>query len=193
MKRFASPIRMLMIMAVIAHAGSLAFGQEKDTPPDSGVQDNAKEVVDRTQEKAKQLASEVDESEEAQKASKSVIQFIYALAEHMSFPAFHWAAFALMTTGVVSFALQLVLGKLVVLFRAGFSFTELLSDALGLLISLVGLVLTTQAATENSTFTESAFAVLSATASGCVLGVIFYVWGQRRELEAVRGRRKRSS
>jgi hypothetical protein len=94
-----------------------------------------------------------------------------------------------MVAGVVSFALQLVLGKLVVLMRMGFSFTEILSDALGLVVSLIGLVLTTQAATENSTFTTSASAVLSAALAGALAGFIFYLWGQRQELQAVEGRR----
>jgi hypothetical protein len=95
-----------------------------------------------------------------------------------------------MVAGVVSFALQLTLGKLVVLSRLGFSFSEILSDALGLVVSLVGLVLTTQAAAENSTFTSSAFAVLSATGVGALVGFVFYVWGQRQELQAVEGRRR---
>ena len=95
-----------------------------------------------------------------------------------------------MVTGVVSFALQLVMGKLVVLSKFSLSPTEILSDALGLVVSLIGLVLTTQAATENSSFTSSAFAVFSATAVGALLGIVFYLWGQRQELLAVEGRRR---
>jgi hypothetical protein len=105
---------------------------------------------------------------------------------------FHWAAFAIMATGVVSYALQLVIGKLVVLSRLGFSPAEILSDALGLAISLVGLVLTTQAAAENSTFTQSPAAVLSATATGLVCGFIFYRWGQSQEVQATIARRAAS-
>jgi len=52
------------------------------------------------------------------------------------------------------------------------------------LISLVGLVLTTQAATENSTFTESSFAVLSSAAAGLVVGVIMFFWGTKQEAQA---------
>ena len=107
-----------------------------------------------------------------------------------AFAAFHWIAFAVMVTGVVSFALQLTLGKLVVLAKSGFSPAEILSDVLGLVVSLVGLVLTTQAATENSSFTKSSAAVLSATAVGAIAGLIFYLWGQRQELQAVEGRRR---
>jgi hypothetical protein len=94
-----------------------------------------------------------------------------------------------MVAGVVSFALQLVLGKLVVLSKFSISPSEILSDALGLAVSIIGLVLTTQAATENSTFTASAFSVLSATGVGALVGFIFYLWGQRQELQAVAGRR----
>jgi hypothetical protein len=94
-----------------------------------------------------------------------------------------------MATGVVSFALQLTLGKLVVLARAGFSPAEILGDALGLAVSLLGLVLTTQAAAENSSFTNSPAAVISASAVGVILGFVFYLWGQRQELQAVEGRK----
>jgi hypothetical protein len=140
-------------------------------------------------EKLDEIAGEVDRSEEAQEVTAGILKPIYALAETFSFPAFHWVAFAAMVAGVVSFGLQLVLGKLVVLSRMSLSLSEILSDALGLVVSLVGLVLTTQAAAENSTFTTSAFSVLSATAVGALAGFIFYVWGQRQELQAVEGRR----
>ena len=110
-----------------------------------------------------------------------------------SFPAFHWIAFAVMVAGVVSFALQLTIGKLVVLAKAAFSPAEILSDALGLTVSLVGLVLTTQAAAENSSFTGSSAAVLSATAVGVIAGFVFYLWGQRQELQALEGRKRSGS
>jgi hypothetical protein len=63
---------------------------------------------------------------------------------------------------------------------------------LGLVISLVGLVLTTQAAAENSDFTASAAAVLTSALVGVVAGVVFYLWGQSHELAAVRGRREQA-
>jgi hypothetical protein len=61
---------------------------------------------------------------------------------------------------------------------------------LGLAVSLIGLVLTTQAATENSNFTASAFAVISSTCVGVIAGLVFYIWGQRQELQAVAGRKQ---
>lgn len=136
------------------------------------------------------VVEQVDQNEQAQDVKSNILAPIYALAESFSFPAFHWLAFALMVTGVVSFALQLVLGKLVVLSKFSFSLTEILSDTLGLMVSVLGLVLTTQAATENSSFTTSASSVISATVVGVLLGMVFYVWGQRQELEAVEGRRR---
>jgi len=135
-----------------------------------------------------EIARQIDESQQAQRVSAGILQPIYEFAELLAFPAFHWAAFALMATGVVSFALQLVLGKLIVLTQLGFSLKEILSDVLGLAISLIGLVLTTQAAAENSTFTASPAAVLSASAVGAVAGFVFYLWGQQQELQAARGR-----
>jgi len=207
-----------LLAAAAAHAQEVSTDKNKDAPAElpreaeavkqdtqeqvqeikEDVQDlasdaskKAQELVTETKEAVEDIARRVDTIEEAQGASAGVLKPIYGLAEQLSFPAFHWLAFALMVTGVVSFALQLVLAKLVVLTKLGFSFTEILSDAVGLAISLVGLVLTTQAATENSDFTKSPTSVLSATAAGVILGFLFYVWGQRREVEAVEGRRAR--
>jgi hypothetical protein len=136
------------------------------------------------------VIDQVNQSAMAQEVKTNILAPIYWLAESFAFRTFYWLAFVVMVTGVVSFALQLVLAKLAVLSKFSFSLTEIVSDALGLVVSLIGLVLTTQAATENSTFTESAFAVLSATATGALLGLVFYIWGQRQELQAVEGRRR---
>ncbi|EAQ81358.1 hypothetical protein [Blastopirellula marina] len=135
-----------------------------------------------------EIAKSVDHSEAAQETSAGILTPIYRVAEALEFPAFHWIAFALMLSGVVGFALQLVIGKLVVFAHYGFSLREILSDALGFVISAVGLVLTTQAAVQNSTFTQSPFAVISASLVGLLLGVTLYFWGQSQEVEAVRGR-----
>ena len=67
--------------------------------------------------------------------SAGILTPIYQLAEMFAFPAFHWIAFAVMVAGVVSFGLQLTLGKLVVLASSGFSPAEILSDVLGLVVS----------------------------------------------------------
>ena len=157
-----------------------------DPPTTSTRIEGALESGEETIEK---LARDVDQDERAKEMSAGILTPIYKVAEFLAFPAFHWVAFAAMVTGVISFALQLVIGKLVVLTRMHLSLTEILSDALGLIISLVGLVLTTQAAAENSTFTQSPAAVLSATALGVLLGLFFYWWGQSQELRAARASR----
>jgi len=156
-----------------------------DGSPAKTVED---QVSDAT-EKVSEIARQVDQDERAQEVSAGILDPIYRLAEAMAIPSFHWIAFAFMATGVVSFALQLVLAKLAVLLRGSISLKEVLSDALGFVISVVGLVLTTQAAAENSTFTTSPAAVLSASAVGVIAGFIFYMWGQSQELEAARGRK----
>lgn len=173
----------LALAAVLAIAAPL-WAQEAD----GRLQEKARATLENARETADVVAETVDKNKPAQEASAGILKPIYRLAESFSFPAFHWIAFCLMVTGVVSFGLQLTLGKLVVLARLGFSPAEILSDALGLAVSLVGLVLTTQAATENSNFTSSAAAVLSATAVGAIAGFVFYLWGQRQELQAVEGR-----
>lgn len=146
------------------------------------------ELVQDTKDHVEKIAREVDQDPRAQEVSAGILKPIYQLAEHLSFPAFHWIAFAAMVAGVVSFAFQLVLGKLAVLSKMSISMSEILSDAFGLVISLVGLVLTTQAAAENSTFTRSPASVISATAAGAIVGLIFYRWGQAQELQAAVGR-----
>ena len=148
----------------------------------------AEKGLEVTAEEVSKIAKKVDQNPRAKDAAAGVLQPIYLVAKALAFPAFHWLAFALMAAGVVSYALQLALGKLVVLARLGFSLKEIASDAVGLAISVVGLVLTTQAAAENSTFTQSPAAVLSATAAGIVVGIILYFWGQSQEIEAAAGR-----
>jgi hypothetical protein len=156
--------------------------------PEAMIQRKAGEAIKTVEDQAAKVAKTVDEAPQAKVAAENVLKPIYLIAEGLSFPAFYWIAFTLFAAGAISFALQLVLGKLVVLTRMGFSLKEILSDLLGLVISLLGLVLTTQAATENSTFTTSASAVLSATAVGVILGFFMYLWGQSQEIEAARGR-----
>ena len=194
MKHFA-----LLFVAALMLPGLTTFGQEAlpNTAPaapeapvtpetaasESGIStEGAKQQV-------KEIAEKVDKNEQAQEVSAGILKQIYLLAERMESPMFHWAAFALMVTGVVSFALQLVLGKLLVLTRMSISLTEIMADTMGLAISLVGLVLTTQAAAQNSTFTTSPAAVLSATGAGALLGFFFFKWGTSQELAAADGRK----
>ncbi len=151
--------------------------------------EKAKDLAADAKAKVDEVAEKIDQNEQAKEAAAGILQPIYRLAEKMAFPAFYWVAFTLMTAGVVSFAFQLVFGKLMVLFKGSLSPTEILSDAISLVISLVGLVLTTQAATENSTFTQSAAGVLSASLLGIVLGLFLYRWGQNQELRAAVGNR----
>ncbi len=164
-----------------------------DEPPQQDgtaetVKDETTRVLNETRESVDRIAKQVDEDARAKEASAGLLTFIYRVAEKLSFPAFHWVAFAIMVSGVVSYAFQLVLGKLALLFRGSLNVAEILSDAKAFVISLVGLVLTTQAAAENSTFTHSPFSVLSSTAVGALVGFVFYRWGQRQEVEAALGR-----
>ena len=188
-----------LFATVVFSFGTLALAQDEPTtgtPPvaaDSATTDDAPKApesstTEQVQETAEKLAKTLDKDPRAKTAAAGILQPIYVVAENLAFPAFHWLAFALMTAGVVSYALQLVLGKLVVLMRMGFSLGEIISDAFGLAISVIGLVLTTQAAAENSTFTQSAAAVLSATVAGALVGLILYWWGQAQELQAAAGR-----
>ena len=188
-----------LFATVVFSFGGLALAQNEPTtvtPPvavEPAAQDESSKpaeslTTEQVKETAEKLAKTLDQDPRAKTAAAGILQPIYVVAENLAFPAFHWLAFALMTAGVVSYALQLVLGKMVVLMRMGFSLGEIISDAFGLAISVIGLVLTTQAAAENSTFTQSAAAVLSATVAGTLAGLILYWWGQTQELQAAAGR-----
>jgi len=171
-----------------ASAPANSSTSEQSTAPATPVSDSGISTEGAKQQ-VKEIAEKVDQNPQAQEVSAGILKQIYLVAERMESPMFHWAAFALMVTGVVSFALQLVLGKLLVLAKLSLSLTEILSDAMGLAVSLVGLVLTTQAAAQNSTFTTSPAAVLSATGVGVLLGFFFFKWGTSQELSAVDGRK----
>ena len=188
--KLATACAVLLTMCVSVLAQEVAT-PETAAPPETAVpvDEQDKPVLDTAQDELAEVSERVDQSEQAERVRAGILKPIYSLAERFSFSAFHWVAFAIMVTGVVSFALQLTLGKLVVLSRASFSPSEILSDLLGLAVSLIGLVLTTQAATENSNFTTSAFSVISSTCAGAIAGLLFYVWGQRQELQAVTGRK----
>ena len=166
--------------------------KEQDPGGPEGARKKASDVASDLAQRVDETAKRVDEDQRAQELSTGILNPIYQLAEHFSFSSFHWLAFAMMVAGTVSFAGQLVLGKLVMLAKRHFSLIEILSGGLGLLISLIGLVLTTQAATENSQFTSSPFAVLSAAAAGAAVGVVFYLQGQSQELRAARAGKKES-
>ncbi len=187
MLRSFSTVTMFIVILAMPLA---AWSQDAGNDADANLEAQAAKTVESAKDTANAAAKAIDESAQAQEISAGILNPIYQLAEAISFPAFHWIGFAIMVAGVVSFALQLTIGKLVVLARAGFSPSEILSDALGLVVSLVGLVLTTQAAAENSNFTGSASAVLTSTACGVLVGFVFYIWGQRQELQAVEGRRR---
>ena len=197
MKRFT----LLFAVSVVLLSFS-AYGQEREVLPDGIPVDAATPTPDAptivpengistegAKQQAQEIAKTVDQNPQAQKVSAGILEKIYLLAEKLESPMFYWVSFALMATGVASYVLQLGLGKLFVLAKMSISLTEILSDALGLAISLVGLVLTTQAAAQNSTFTDSPASVLSATAAGVVLGFLFFRWGTAQELAAADGRK----
>lgn len=154
-------------------------GQTAPAEPSSIGQTTA-DTVDKIQE----VGNSLNETQAVQEASAGILNSIYSLAEYMAFDAFYWVAFTLMVAGVVSFAGQLVLTKLLLLFKLNLNIKEILGDLLGLVVSLVGLVLTTQAATENSDFPSNAIAVVSATLVGALVGFVFYLWGQQTEFDA---------
>jgi len=136
------------------------------------------DLPDKLKEHAKEIGETLNQDQTIQDVSAGILEPIYSAAEYMAFDSFYWVAFALMIAGVVSFAGQILFAKFFLLFKFSLNFKEIMSDLLGLLISIVGLVLTTQAATQNSTFAENSAAVVSAAVVGAIVGFVFYWWGQ---------------
>ena len=179
-----------------------AFGQEgndnqtnqQDQEGDQGdgnesISGKAQDLKEQAEKKVDEIKEKVDNNEDAQEAADSILNPIYKLVESFANVSyFYWIAFAIMSAGVISYSLQLVLGKLFMLFKGRFSIAEVLSDGLGLLISVVGIGLTTQAATENSQFTESAAAVLSSAVAGAIVGILMFMWGVSLEAKAAKSR-----
>lgn len=204
MKAFA--LTLAVTFSLVGFSCIPAFSQEAETQssklqdvPESEEVDNGTsndtttEITKTAKETVSKITETLDQDKTAQETSAGILQPIYLTAEYMEFSAFHWVAFSLMVAGVICFAAQLTLGKLAMLMRMHFSVMEILNDALGLLISAVGLVLTTQAAAQNSTFTQSPAAVLSSTALGGIVGIIFYWHGQSQEIKAARADHKKST
>jgi len=162
-----------------------------ETDPLEQAKESATGLVDDAKKHVGNMAKTLDQNPKVQNASTSILEPIYQAARAITFPAFYWVAFSLMAAGVVSYAFQLVLGKLVVLTKGSFNIREILSDTVGLSISAIGLVLTTQAATDNSTFADSPTSVLSAAGAGVLVGLILYRWNQTEEVQAAEGRQKK--
>ena len=168
------------VLVLILFLGNFAIGQEESVP------DRLKDQVGEIGEQIGEIGKTLDDVEAVKEASAGILQPIYDMADVVSIPSFYWVAFALMVAGVVSFACQLVFSKLLLLFRLHLNIKEILSDILGLIISLIGLILTTQAATQNSTFPDSPVMVVSAAFAGIILGFVFYWWGQSTEFKAAK-------
>jgi hypothetical protein len=196
--KLAAAAALCLLVVALSPAVLLAQDSNDEVVAKTPAQDSAatgkvsqEEVQKKVGQKIDDVAERVNQYPAAQEASKNILKSIYDVAEYLSFSSFHWIAFALMVAGLVSFALQLVLGKLFALLQFHFSPIEIMSDGLGFLISAIGLVLTTQAATENSNFTESPALVLSAVVVGVLLGLVFYVRGQTQEFREAREVRRR--
>lgn len=162
----------------------------QDSGPEEPAAAGAGDIASTVGQNVRELGARLDQNDTVREISSGILEPVYRVAENMgqNQPWFYWVAFAVMVTGVVSFALQLVLTKLILLLKANFNIREILSDLLGLVISVVGLVLTTQAAAENSQFAATPSSVVSASAVGVVAGLIFWIWGTRLEFRAASAR-----
>ncbi len=149
--------------------------------------DVGEQAAGSVRDKLDDVKDAVDADPQAQEATDHILTPIKEFGNKAAaLPGFYWVAFAMMAAGLVSYLLQLVLGKLIMLTRFHFSLTEILSDGLGLAISAIGLVLLTQAANLEGRFIDKPSLVLSAAGVGAFFGLIFYFRGQTQELREAR-------
>ncbi|MCH2201196.1 MAG: hypothetical protein MK102_04445 [Fuerstiella sp.] len=179
----------LPLTVVVAQDNSADKSEMSDDMTLKQATESATGLVNETKDRVDELAGTLDKNPTVQEVSTGILSPIYVAAETLAFPTFYWFAFALMLAGVVNYVFQLVLGKLVVLSQGSLNIRKILSDSAGLVVSAVGLILTTQAATENSDFPQSPTAVVSATVVGCIAGLVLYRWNQAEEVDAAHGRR----
>ena len=193
MTRLLLPVLLLCVPLTIVRAqhDSTAPGLSADGKMDPAATESESGLTGNARQRLDELAGRLDQNRTVQDLSKHLLNPIDVASDACAFPAFHWMAFALMSAGVVSYALQLVLSKVIVLARGSFDVRAVMSDVFGLLMSGIGLMLTTQAAAGNSAFSESPIRVLSAAAVGIVAGLILYRWNHAEELEAAYGRQKK--
>jgi len=161
----------------------------QETLPLEQAKESATGLVSDATERVGELTDTLDQNRTVQDVSTGLLHPIYVAAKAIAFPTFHWLAFALMAAGVVSYTFQLVLGKLVVLTKGSINIREIISDFVSLMISTIGLILTTQAATESSSFPNSPTAVLSSALVGAIVGLVLYRWDQAEEVDAAHGRK----
>ena len=184
---------MVLCISISGFLAGSAFAQEGKTSGEIAQSKETTEaisdssVAEKLENQVRDIGKTLNESETVQEVSAGILQPIYQAAEWIGFPAFYWIAFAVMVAGVISFAGQLVFAKFFLLFCGRLNIREIAADTLGLAISAIGLILTTQAATQNSEFTRSPAAVVSAAVVGGLAGLVFYWWGQREEFDAARG------
>ncbi len=148
-------------------------------------------IVEDASRRVRDVARTLDRNETVQEASRGLLDPIYDFSLSTTSPEFYWAGFALTSAGIISYSLQLVLSKLLLLFRGSINLREIVSDAVGLAISAIGLILVTQAAIDHESFADSPSSVLSAASVGIVAGLILYRWNHREESDALHGRRRR--
>ncbi len=193
MTRLLLPVLLLCVPLTIVRAqhDSTAPGLSADGKMDPAATESESGLTGNARQRLDELAGRLDQNRTVQDLSKHLLNPIDVASDACAFPAFHWMAFALMSAGVVSYALQLVLSKVIVLARGSFDVRAVMSDVFGLLMSGIGLMLTTQAAAGNSAFSERPIRVLSAAAVGIVAGLILYRWNHAEELEAAYGRQKK--
>ena len=184
---------LLCLFTTSSFAQDEPLAKSPPTSQEAAQQEAGKSVSDQISEKASEIGDVLNQDANVQKASAGILQRIYDAAEYIGFPWFHWVAFMLMVAGVIGFGGQLILGKFFLLFRGSLNLKEIIADLLGLLVSAVGLILTTQASAENSDFTRTPMLVVSAAAVGAVLGLLCYWWGQSQEFAALRGKRAAAS
>jgi len=180
----------LLLTSFLLLQGSFAVIAQEDSPGDT-VEVPAAEETPTIGGQVTDMTESLDQNQRIRNASTRLLQPIYDASKFTTSQRFYWIAFALTSAGVISYSLQLVLSKLLLLTKGSINLREILSDGVGFAVSAIGLILVTQAATDHESFADSPTSVLSAASVGILAGLILYRWNQREEVNALRGRRKK--
>jgi hypothetical protein len=133
------------------------------------------------------FARQFDDIPIVRNTSEKILSLTTQLDEFLQIPMFHQIVYSLGIAGAVSFTFQLLLTKLLVLLKGGFSIREIISDLTGLVFSLSVVVLTLRGGGRGIEFARHPGMLVGLTILGILFGLVHYRWAQQQEILAARG------
>ncbi len=159
----------------------------------SQLADATREKVGDLSQDLQQRAADFEDSEDAQRASSTVLEWIQS-AEKLYAPWINWVLVAVGIGVFISHAGQLILGKLWTIGKGkGLDFGEALNDFLVMVFTGLALPAVLLIPVGHGAFISSPLKVLSAAGVGMILGVILYSHGMKQEMLAAQEKQDREA